>query len=55
MNCIISSDRLYKDTITKEVFEYLRENLKERNDYTLYYEYPIYMDILLPLRVYMII
>lgn len=45
MNCIISSDRLYKDTITKEVFEYLKENLKERNDYTLYYEYPIYMDI----------
>lgn len=45
MNCIISSDKLYKDTITKEVFEYLRENLKDRNEYTLYYEYPIYMDI----------
>ena len=45
MNYIISSDRLYKDTITKELFEYLRENLKERDDYTLYYEYPIYMDI----------
>ena len=45
MNCIISSDRLYKDAITKELFEYLKEQFSNRDDYILYYEYPIYMDV----------
>lgn len=45
MNCIISSDKLYKDTVAKELFDFLRESLKDNNDYTLYYEYPIYMDV----------
>lgn len=45
MNCIISSDKLYKDAIAKQLYEYLREQFKNREDYILYYEYPIYVDI----------
>ncbi len=45
MNCIISSDKIYRDAITKELFEYLREQFKGNDDYILYYEYPIYMDV----------
>ena len=45
MNCIVSSDKLYKDAETNELFEYLKCSLDNSNEYTMYYEYPLYLDI----------
>lgn len=45
MNIIVSSDKLYSEAETKELVDYLRESLSDRDDYTVYYEYPLYMDV----------
>lgn len=44
MNLILSSDKYYSDTISKELVDYLRENV-DLKDAIVYYQYPIYMDI----------
>lgn len=45
MNLIISSDKYYSDTISKQLVDYLRENFSTLVDAILYYQYPIYIDV----------
>lgn len=45
MELIISTDKYYKDNISKELIDYIARNKKVAKDLIVYYEYPIYTDI----------
>ena len=45
MNLVISSDKYYSDIAIKDLVDYLKGNNELCNNVTIYYQYPIYVDI----------
>lgn len=45
MNLVVSSDKYYSDIAIKDLVDFLKENAKMLEDATVYYQYPIYVDI----------
>lgn len=45
MNLVISSDKYYFDTVIKDLVDLLKKNINFFDDSTVYYQYPIYLDI----------